>query len=66
MRPPERPPALPVTCSALGSRNPEPNPEPESRIPSVVYRGAGFDRYAFEAASSLIGVTLSGSIRTIR
>src|SRR5678810_1269031 len=30
------------------------------------YRGAGFDRYALDAASSLIGVTLSGSIRTIR
>jgi len=29
-------------------------------------RGAGFDRYAFDAASSLSGVTLSGSMRTIR
>src|SRR5215467_2789718 len=29
-------------------------------------RGAGFDRYSFDAASLLIGVTLSGSILTIR
>jgi hypothetical protein len=29
-------------------------------------RGAGFNRYAFDAASSLSGVTLSGSMRTIR
>ena len=29
-------------------------------------RGAGFDRYAFDAASSFSGVTLSGSMRTIR
>src|SRR5437763_16346968 len=29
-------------------------------------RGAGFDKYSFDAASPLIGVTLSGSIRTIR
>src|SRR5258708_2496304 len=29
-------------------------------------RVAGFDKYSFDAASPLIGVTLSGSIRTIR
>jgi hypothetical protein len=29
-------------------------------------RGAGFDRYSFDADSLLIGVTLSGSILTIR
>ncbi len=33
---------------------------------SPTYRGAGFDRYSFDCASLLSGVTLSGSIRIIR
>jgi len=30
------------------------------------YRGAGFDKYSFDCAPLLSGVTLSGSMRTIR
>ena len=34
--------------------------------PAHSYFGAGFDRYSFDCASLFRGVTLSGSMRTIR
>jgi hypothetical protein len=47
-------------------RNPQSTINPQSAIRDPQCQRAGFDRYTLDAASSLIGVTLSGSILTIR
>ena len=63
-------PGVGVFCHCACTATPETRQRAAIQIfidcPIYCPLGAGFDRYAFDAASSLIGVTLSGSILTIR